>query len=215
MKPTSGLASHFVLFSLVAGTVVAVGACAVQNVNPEGDLSPDTGTADDAAIDTGALETDPTFDTGDDAPVVADMKLTPSNAVIYIDTGKTPVVGGVQAFTTSLNTTPLTDVTATTTFSIEDTTLGKFTGATFTSVTDLGVDSTGVAVLGKTSIVDAMSSDGKKGQAKITMVKLRRTEDPVTSARDFFFSVPTRRRPIRPTTSSSSRPTSNRSMSPS
>jgi len=187
MKPSSGLASHFVLFSLAVG---AAAACAVQNNIPEGELTPDTGPSGDSAIDTGATETDPVWDTGDDTPVLADMKLTPSNAVVYIDTGKTPLTGGVQAFTAALNTTPPTDVTATTTFSVADTTLGSFSGATFTSVTDLGKDSTGAPLLGKTSIVDAINADGKKGQAKITVVKLRKTEDPTTSARDFFFTVP-------------------------
>lgn len=178
--------SSFVLASLVSGVFVA--GCTAANDKGTEALG-DTGTGGDETATDGGGETSIDLDVGTDGGLVTEeLKLDPLNAVVYIDLGKTPVVGGKQDFKATLSSGA--DVTSGTTFSVDDAALGSFGGATFTSVTDLGKDASGADVLGKTSIVTGIASDGKKGQAKITVVKLRKTEDPTTSARDFFFTVP-------------------------
>src|SRR5262245_13501970 len=52
-----------------------------------------------------------------------ELLLDPINAVVYIDTGKTPLTGGTQMFTVTESG---TDVTSGATFTIEDPSLGVF-----------------------------------------------------------------------------------------
>ncbi|MGZ6095048.1 MAG: hypothetical protein ACXWUG_23610 [Polyangiales bacterium] len=176
---TSLVRCTYVALAVVAGCYVGCGA---SSDKPFDELSSggDTGTTDDGGGIGGDIG-DPDGGIG-----TVDLTIDPLNAVVYIDTGKTPLVGGTQVFTVTESG---ADVSATTTFTLEDTSLGSFSANTFTSTTDLGKDSTGADVLGKTTIANATAASGKKGQAKITVVKLRKTEDPVTSAKDFFFTV--------------------------
>ncbi len=172
--------------SFVLASTFAIGCTAANDKGTE--VLGDTG-ADETAADTGGSESSIDLDVGTDGGFTTEeLTLEPLNAVVYIDLGVTPLAGGKQDFKALLS--DKTDVTSGATFTVDDTTLGSFGGATFTSVTDLGKDAAGADVLGRTSIVSGISSDGKKGQAKITVVKLRKTEDPKTSARDFFFTVP-------------------------
>jgi hypothetical protein len=166
--------------AVVAGCYVGCGA---SSDKPSDQFNPDDGGI--STDDGGGLG----GDVGDpDGGISAvDLTVTPLNAVVYIDTGKMPLAGGTQAFTV---TETGMDVSATSTFSVEDMTLGSFAGNVFTSATDLGKDASGADILGKTTLADVTSASGKKAQVKITVVKLRKTEDPVTSAKDFFFTVP-------------------------
>jgi hypothetical protein len=173
----------FATLSVLAATgYVGCGASSDKAGGDQFNPTNDTGTTDD---ETGGLGGEVSVD--DDGGITSlDLTVTPINAVVYIDTGKTPIAGGTQVFTVTESG---TDVSSTATFSLEDPSLGTFAGNTFTSVTDLGKDASGADVLGKTSIANVTAASGKKAQAKITVVKLRKTEDPVTSAKDFFFTV--------------------------
>ncbi len=117
------------------------------------------------------------FEAGDDL-----AKLEPNNATVFIDTSVTPLAGGTQTFVFKKPSGE--DITASATFTIEPSTLGTFSGATFTSVTDLPA-----GALGVTGLVTAIAP-GQKGEAKVTVVKLRKSEDPTTKAKDFFFEEP-------------------------
>jgi hypothetical protein len=170
----------FVTLGVFAASYIGCGASSDKS---GGDQLSDGGVVDD---DSGGLGGD--VGPADDSGLASlDLTVTPINAVVYIDIGKMPIAGGTQLFTVTESG---ADVSSTTSFTLEDPTLGSFTGNTFTSVTDLGKDASGADILGKTTIADATAASGKKAQAKITVVKLRKTEDPVTSAKDFFFTVP-------------------------
>ncbi|MGZ6090804.1 MAG: hypothetical protein ACXWUG_02220 [Polyangiales bacterium] len=161
----------------IALFAIGCGASSSAKNEPSGEgLNADSG-AVDSSDDGGGIVT---MDTGGGG-IALDLAIDPINAIVFVDTGKSVIEGGTQAFTV---TEAGVDVTATTTFSVVDTTLGSFTGNVFTSTTDLGTD------LGRTTLIDAVAASGKKTQAKVTVVKLRKTKDPVTSARDFFFTVP-------------------------
>jgi hypothetical protein len=169
----------YLSIAFVAAGWIGCGASAdkpADDFNPAGD---DSGVDDAGGIGGDIGDPDSAISTGD-------LTIDPLNAVVYIDTGKTPLAGGTQVFKVTESG---SDVSTTTTFSVEDPSLGTFTGNTFTSTTDLGKDASGADILGKTTIADATTATGKKTQAKITVVKLRKTEDPVTSAKDFFFTV--------------------------
>ena len=114
--------------------------------------------------------------------VFQDITLTPSNATIYIDTATTPATPATQAYTATLNLTGggTKDVTSSVVLSVEDPSLGKFTGNTFTSVNKLPGTATGV-----TTVVHG-SAETKQGSANLTIVALRKTGD----HRDFFFVEP-------------------------
>ncbi len=134
---------------------------------------------DESATDSGSG-----FDIGDpDAaidlgPSLDSLALAPLNATIFIDT--TTGKAATQAYTATLGP---DDVTAKATFTVDDPTLGSFSGSTFTSALTLPG-----TTLGATTIVRA-SADGKSGDAKLTIVKIRRTPD-ATGKKDFFFTVP-------------------------
>jgi hypothetical protein len=107
--------------------------------------------------------------------------IDPPNATIFIDTGKTPLTGATQAFTIKAGG---KDVTASTTWEVDPPEIGSFAGNVFTSAIDLPG-----GALGVTAVVTASGPEAD-GLARMTVVKLRRTEDPVTLAKDFFFLVP-------------------------
>jgi hypothetical protein len=121
------------------------------------------------------------FDVGplDDAPDFTSLQLDPLNGTLFIDTAKP----GTPATLTYKATVGGSDVSASTNFTIADPSLGTFAGATFTASGTLP----GTA-LGVTTVVKGESM-GKTGDAKLTIVKLRKTED-ATGKRDFFFTVP-------------------------
>ncbi len=169
--------------SLVALSVGVAGAassaCSASSTPGEQALLEDGGTDGGFALpDGGAPEGGGGgFEAGDNL-----AKLEPNNATIFIDTSVSPLVGGTQSFVFKKPSGE--DITASATFSIEPSTLGTFSGATFTSVTDLPG-----GVLGVTGLVTAIAP-GEKGEAKVTVVKLRKSEDPTTKSKDFFFEEP-------------------------
>ena len=103
--------------------------------------------------------------------------LEPASATVIIDTAATPVVPGTQVFKVSKNG---ADVTAGATFTLKDTTLGTFNGATFTSLGSLPP-----GVLGKSTTVQVQTKEGQ-ALGTVTVVALRKTG----ASRDFFFIVP-------------------------
>lgn len=137
--------------------------------------------------DSGGLpenETGGDWDTGTGpGPTLDSLTIEPQNATVFIDT--TTGKPGTLTYTATLGT---TDVTGTTTFTLDDPTLGTFTGATFNSALTLPG-----GVLGVTTTVNGVA-DGKAGQAKLTLVKLRKTPDS-TGKKDFFFTVPYKKDP--------------------
>jgi hypothetical protein len=139
-------------------------------------------TLDGAVSDTGGLDPDSGIDLGDSDLPIENLELTPSNATVYIDTATTPPTAGTLAFVGKLTRSDGTveDVTSSLTFSVEDTSLGSFSGATFTSVGSLP-GSTQVM----TTIVDA-SGNGKIARANLTVVQIRKSG----GQRDFYFEVP-------------------------
>ena len=105
------------------------------------------------------------------------VTLEPKNTTVIIDTATTPITPGSAAFKVTKNG---ADLTAGATFTLKDTSLGAFNGATFTSVGSLPA-----GVLGKSTTVQVQTD---KGQAlgTLTVVQLRKTGP----SRDFFFVVP-------------------------
>ena len=103
--------------------------------------------------------------------------LTPKSATIIIDTAKNPTVPGTQLFAVTNNG---TDVTGASSFVATDSSLGSFSGATFTSIASLPA-----GTLGKSTDVTAKSAAGN-AVGTLTVVALRQTGE----SRDFFFTVP-------------------------
>jgi hypothetical protein len=117
---------------------------------------------------------------GDGATSNFKITLAPSNATLFVDTAKTPVVGATQAYQGILHAASgTTDVTGEMTLSIADP-VGSFQGATFTSVTKLPN-----GALGMTTKIHA-AARGESGEANLTLVALRASGD----QRDFYFVVP-------------------------
>ena len=165
-------------FSILAALVLAgpLACGATKDVGSPDDLDPKN--------DGGA-----TFDIGGDGlpdpdggVIFQDIDLVPGNATIYIDTATTPATPASVTYKATLNNADktTTDVTDTIKLTIEDPTLGTFTGPTFTSVGKLP----GTA-LGVTTIVHG-TANGKQGSANLTIVQLRKTGD----KRDFYFVEP-------------------------
>ena len=111
-----------------------------------------------------------------------DIELTPANATVYIDTASSPATPASVTYKAVLHNSDGTskDVTSTVALQLDDSTLGKFSGATFTSVDKLPGGSLGV-----TTVVHG-TAEGKSGSANLTIVELRKTGD----HRDFYFIVP-------------------------
>lgn len=174
-----GLGRGYRSLPLVALSLAAVACGASKSSDPEVFNGSDSSTTDDDGFvlpDDGGDETDPGFEAGSDRAT-----LEPNNATIFIDTAKMPLVGGTQTYV--FKKPDGTDIASEATFTVDPATLGAFSGATFTSTTDIG------SALGVTGIVTATAA-GQSATAKITVVKLRKTEDPTTKAKDFFFTEP-------------------------
>jgi hypothetical protein len=163
-------------------------ACGAQkSVDDEEFENPgdDTGSVDPSfEIGPGDLDADPGSDSF--TPSLDSITIEPQNATIFIDitTGK-PALQTYKAF---LGT---TDVSSKATFTVDDAVLGSFAGATFTSALTLP----GTA-LGVTTKVRA-NAEGKAGEAKLTIVKIRKTAD-ATGKKDFFFTVAYKKDPDPP-----------------
>lgn len=137
--------------------------------------------------DGGGSDTDliiPGDDSGDGGCdfCIETLGLTPGNATVYIDTATTPPTPGKVTFLGTLSKSDGTtaDVTSQLAFTLDDTSLGSFTGADFTSVGSLP-GSTQVA----TTLVHAAGA-GKTAAANLTVVQIRKSG----TQRDFFFTVP-------------------------
>lgn len=142
------------------------------------------GTLDGGGGDTGI---DPNGDTaidpgGDGDILLETLELTPTNATVYIDTATTPATPGKLTFVGKLTKSDGTieDVSSSLSFSLEDSTLGTFSGAEFTSVGSLP-GTTQVM----TTVVHAAGA-GKNALANLTVVQIRKSG----GQRDFFFEVP-------------------------
>lgn len=156
---------------LLGGLVVVLAACGSggrdgfdltqdeQNTDPAGDPSTDT--------------TSGSFG----GQTSAGMALDPKNVTVVIDTAVSPASPGSATFKVIANG---KDVTSSAAFSLKDSSLGTFQGATFTSIPSLPA-----GTLGKSTYVVAQSPEGQ-ALGTLTVVQLRKTGD----QRDFFFVVP-------------------------
>jgi hypothetical protein len=121
---------------------------------------------------------------GDSDPNFRQISITPANAVVKIDLSGGAPVPGTQAFkAVELQGDKEVDVTSSTTFTVDDATLGAFTGNTFTSGTSLPA-----GVHGKSTIVRGQPGNG---MANVTVIALR-VGGP---NKDFFFVVPYQKDP--------------------
>ena len=136
-------------------------------------------TQDNAATDPGAM-TDPGSDGtsgGFGGGSTASVTLDPKNVTVIIDSATMPATPGSAVFKVTKNG---ADVTAGSTFTLKDGSLGSFAGPTFTSVGSLPA-----GVLGKSTTVQVQSKEGQ-ALGTLTVVQLRKTGE----QRDFFFIVP-------------------------
>lgn len=111
------------------------------------------------------------------AGAIGDIEVDPKNATIFIDAATNPATPATIAYKVRK---AGKDLTADTTFKVEDPALGTFGGPTFTSALALPMNKMGVSTL-----VEATTPEGK-GLGRLTIVKLRKTG----AQRDFFFIVP-------------------------
>jgi hypothetical protein len=167
--------------SFLASACFVLGAVSCSNTEDKFNAGNLDGGGDDGGlnVDTGGG--------GDDSctfcpPPIETMALTPGNATVYIDTATTPATPGKVTFVGTLNKSDGTsaDVTSQLAFTLDDTSLGSFTGADFTSAASLP-GSTQVA----TTLVHAAGA-GKIALANLTVVQIRKSG----TQRDFFFVVP-------------------------
>ncbi len=156
-------------------------ACGASNADKGGEApSLDTGTPGDD----GGLHLDDAGP-GPDIGIVSQVTITPSNAVIAIDTASGKPVAGTQKYTVSVHNDDGTDtdVSSVATLTV-DPAFGTFSGSNFTSGTTLPGGKPGTTVI-TANVVDK-SGTGKQGQANLTLIELRATGD----TRDFFFLEP-------------------------
>jgi hypothetical protein len=114
-----------------------------------------------------------------DLPGFKQITLQPPNAVVKIDLTTGMPVPGTQTYKAiELQGDKEVDVSASTTFTVDDATLGTFAGAVFTSTTALPP-----GVLGKSTVVHGVPGNGL---ANVTVIALRVSGD----NKDFFFTVP-------------------------
>jgi hypothetical protein len=123
---------------------------------------------------TGAPDDQGSFGKGTATPGVV---IDPKNATVIIDSATNPATPGSVTYKMIANG---KDVTAGTTFTLKDGSLGTFKGAAFTSIPALPA-----GTLGKSTQVVGQSADGQ-GLGTLTVVQLRKTG----AQRDFFFVVP-------------------------
>lgn len=165
---------HASVFVLSLGVGVA-GCGATKTIDPD-ELTPDGG---ETTFDVG-LGGDGALSEG--GPSLQGIELTPSNAVLTIDTATSPPTKGIITYKVTLNADDGTtkDVSATAKLSLDDPSVGGFAGATFTSVDTLPGGKTAL-----TTIVRA-EAEGKSGAANLTIIQLRKSG----ASKDFFFTVP-------------------------
>lgn len=160
--------------ALIAWSVIGCGAgkeVTPESFDPSGD---DAGSEGGADFDVGTPESG--------LPTLQGISLTPSNAVVTIDTTTSPATPATVTYVATLNRDDgsSSDVSGTATFTIDDPTLGSFAGPAFTSVTALPG-----GITGTTTVVRA-EAEGKSGAANLTIIQLRKSGD----KKDFFFTVP-------------------------
>jgi len=164
---------RFGLACSVLALVAASSACSSGGANPT-----DENLKNDAAPEGG--DGGPDFGTSDtDFPTITQVSIQPPNAVVKIDlTTGTPVPGTQVYKAIELQGDKEVDVSAKTTFTVDDTTLGSFSGSTFTSASALPA-----GVFGKSTVVHGQPGNGL---ANVTVIALKVTGD----KKDFFFVVP-------------------------
>ncbi|MDB4946746.1 MAG: hypothetical protein JWP97_6280 [Labilithrix sp.] len=167
-------AKSFFLFS--TALVVAVG-CGSSAVRDGFDDQSQTGDPTDPGGSSGSSGAGSSGGFGGGGQAAA-LTLDPKNATVFIDTALNPTVPGTLTFKALDQ--GGKDVAGSTTFTLEDGSLGSFSGATFTSLASLPM-----GTLGKSTKVTAKGSAGT-ALGSLTVVALRKTGD----SRDFFFSVP-------------------------
>ncbi len=136
------------------------------------------GSAVESDFDGLQSSTEPTgSSSGFDGKGDANVQVDPKNATVIIDVAATPPSVGSVVYRVMRG---AEDVTASAQFTVQDPSLGNFSGATFTSVAALPA-----GVLGKSTMVTAKTERGE-AFGTLTVVQLRKTG----KQRDFFFVVP-------------------------
>lgn len=164
---------------LLGSLLIASTSCSSGGTDPNSNvgLNNDGGKKPDASSD--GFEPDLGGGGDTDLPGFKQITLQPPNAVVKIDlTTGTPVPGKQIYKAIELQGDKEVDVSATTTFTVDDTSLGSFAGNTFTSATALPP-----GVLGKSTVVRGVPGNGA---ANVTVIALRVSGD----SKDFFFTVP-------------------------
>ena len=156
-----------------AFALAALAACGSGDKRSSFDNTQDNTPTDPSAT------TDPGSDgtSGFGGGSTAAVTLDPKNVTVIIDSATTPATPGSTIFKVSKNG---ADITAGSTFTLKDGSLGTFAGATFTSVGSLPA-----GVLGKSTTVQVQAKEGQ-ALGTLTVVQLRKTG----AQRDFFFIVP-------------------------
>jgi hypothetical protein len=164
-------------YASILFSIFVFGCGASKTVDPEEFTGEDTGGSTDFDV---GLNGDAIG--GDGGPTLNGIDLTPSNAVITIDTATSPPTKAIVTYKVILNNADGTtkDVSSLAIMSIDDPSLGSFAGPTFTSVDTLPGGKTGV-----TTVVRA-TAEGKSGAANLTIIMLRKSGE----KKDFFFTVP-------------------------
>jgi len=159
-------------------TVLAMGCSSSGDNSGFGDDDPSKNpTNGTSSGDPGSSSSSGGFGQGTGDQLIVD----PSNGAVFIDTATNPATPGKLAYTVKLKTAGgEKDLTADAKFTVEDTSLGSFAGATFTTVNALPPNT-----LGKSTLV-RVESQSYKGIANLTVVALRRTGP----NRDFYFYEP-------------------------
>ena len=167
---------HTSLFVLSLSVGVA-GCGATKTVDPE-DFAGDQDSGSSFDVGLGG-EGGPMLDGG---PALQGIDLTPSNAVLTIDTATSPPTKAIVTYKVTLNANDgsTKDVSGTAKLTLDDPSLGGFAGATFTSVDTLPGGKTAL-----TTVVRA-EAEGKSGAANLTIIQLRKSGE----KKDFFFTVP-------------------------
>ncbi len=161
------------LSSVLFASLASLGCGATKTI---GDDTPLDGGADGGfAFDIGGDALD--YDSG---ATFQDIDLAPTNTTIFIDTTTTPPTPATLTYKATLNDGTGTDVTGEVAMSLDNTALGSFKGATFTSGTSLPG-----GVLGVSTLVHG-TARGKTGSANLTVIALRKSGE----HRDFYFLEP-------------------------
>ena len=170
---------HLVLAAIAASAL----ACSSPTGGIDNPLNPTDSGGDGVSSDSDTGGTPLDTDGLPETPSLFQYALSPDNAVLKNDTaGGAPVLATQSYKQTKTDGTAVVDVTDTTTFSVDDATVGSFTKNVFTCA------ALPVGVLGKSTNIH-----GQPGNApgKITCIQLKVTGD----KRDFFFSVPYMEKP--------------------